>query len=529
MSSGSSSFVGAAMRTSFTLVAILASVVTLVSCNNEASPVAPLPPAAEVVQASEVSTATALALQAVSDAIDTLSAGGVLSPSLIGALRTRVSIARTAFESGRTKQAQAILSALHHQVLGFVSGAVLTAAQAAPLVAAVGNAVAGGLSLVSVATGETHACGLSVDGEAWCWGYNAYGQLGDGSLTNRSLAAPVVTDLRFASLTAGGFHTCGVTAAGAAYCWGRNDFGQLGNGTREGSTVPVRVQGDVTWASVDGAFPLSCGLTTDGVTYCWGSNQYGALGASSVSETCPFGTIPIPCSSTPVAVSGNPSFRSISTGLLSSCGLDAAGTARCWGWGTFGELGDGIKSGCTVAPGMRCSVTPVAVLGGPFSSVTAGGAFACALTTASAAFCWGFNSFGQLGNGTTTWSYVPVAVAGGHSFRAVVPTKGNTILGHACGLTVSGQAFCWGSNAYGQLGANPDEVCPAENNLSPACSTTPYPVDGGITFATVSPGNGFTCGVDVGRGTFCWGWNNVGQVGDGTNVNRAAPTRVVAP
>jgi alpha-tubulin suppressor-like RCC1 family protein len=502
-------------------------VMILASCGTEPSPMAP-PPTALKVSAAAVSSATSLSLQAVSDAIDSLSASGALSPKLISVLRRRFALAQSAFEAGQTRQGRALLSSLELQTRGFVRGGALTAAQAAPLTAAVDNAVAGGLSLVSVSTGELHACGLSVDGQAWCWGQNTFGQLGDGTLTNRDVAAPVVTNLRFASLVAGGQHTCGVTAAGAAYCWGRNDFGELGNGTLVGSTSPVLVGGNITWSGVDIAWPLSCGLATDGTAYCWGSNQFAALGANPVPELClAFGPPGIPCSSNPVPVSGSSTFRSVSTGLLTSCGLDAAGNARCWGWGAFGQLGDGVSSGCDVQPFTRCAVVPVDVAAGSFASISAGGGFDCGLSTSGSALCWGFNEYGQLGDGTIADHRTPAAVAGGHTFRAVVASKGNNIMGHACGLTGDGLVFCWGSNAFGQLGTTASDACTVNTNLSPVCSKTPIAVDGAIIFATISPGNAFTCGVDVGRGTFCWGFNVVGEVGDGTLTNRAVPTRVV--
>lgn len=501
----------------------------LVSCTDDPGSHVPSAPAMDVTGATALSQGASLQLRAISDAIDALEDAGLLNAGLVQGLRARVASATRLFDSGMLNQGRAILSTIRLQVAGLVSGGGLTADQAAPLAAAVNNALAGGLSLVSVTSGELHTCGLTVDGQAWCWGYNHYGQLGDGTTTNRNIPTPVVTDLRFVSLRAGGLHTCGLIPDGSAYCWGHGDLGELGNGTKSGSTLPVRVSGDLTWTEVDASFYLSCALASDGTAHCWGSNQEAALGIATATEACVFGTLSTPCSSTPVSVSGNLHFRSISTGLLSSCGLDAAGNAHCWGWGSFGELGDGVRNGCETDPGFRCAASPTTVLGGPFASISAGGAFACGLTDTGTALCWGFGEFGQLGNGTKTLSYVPTMVAGGLSFSVVTATKANSILGHACGLMPTGKAYCWGSNAYGQLGTtSAPDACPFPS-LSPACSLTPHPVDGDIAFSHISPGNGFTCGVDAGRGVWCWGRNESGEIGDGTNVSRPTPTRVLAP
>ncbi|HMA41355.1 MAG TPA: hypothetical protein VKP10_14870 [Gemmatimonadales bacterium] len=502
----------------------------LTSCADEAAPVAVGPPVASVASSLAAPQSPALRLQPIYDAIGALVDAGQLSPMLAQALKAKANAAAMLLDAGKEQQGRAILSALLQQVRALVAIHVLTLDQAAPLLDATANVVEGGLSLVSVSTGEAHACGLAADGVAWCWGYNLYGQLGDGTTTDRNAPAPVTGNVRFTGLAAGGFHTCGLTADGTAYCWGQNNGGQLGNASTQGSAVPVLVAGSHTWSVLDVADQLTCGLTTDGVAYCWGTNQNAALGTASTTESCvTFATLP--CSSTPIAVSGNPVFRSITTGLLSACAVDAVGTGHCWGWGQFGELGDGVASGtCSVAGSSgRCAVTPTVVLGGPFRSISAGGAYACGLSTGGAASCWGFGAFGQLGGGTVGASTAPVAVVGGLTFRDLAASKANSILGHACGLSTSGQAFCWGSNSFGQLGASTSEACSAPSQLNPACSTAPIAVDGGIAFGTISPGNAFTCGIDVGGGTYCWGWNRFGQLGDGSNLNRGSPARVKLP
>src|SRR5207302_1823102 len=153
-------------------------------------------------------------------------------------------------------------------------------------------------------------------------------------------------------------------------------------------------------------------------------------------------------------------FAQVSAGADYACGVTTAGVAYCWGDGFYGELGNGRGGGA--APW-------VAVAGGyTFAAVSAGGSFGCGVTTAGLAYCWGNNGLGELGNGTTTNSTTPVVVSGGHTWAAVSAGEGLT----TCGVTTAGAAYCWGYNFYGQLG-----------NGTTTNSKTPVAVSGGYTFA----------------------------------------------
>jgi alpha-tubulin suppressor-like RCC1 family protein len=146
--------------------------------------------------------------------------------------------------------------------------------------------VGGGLTFEKLAGGGAHTCALASDGAAYCWGNNAYGQLGDGSTTNQNVPVQVAGGLTFASIDAGAPHTCALTSAGKAYCWGRNNRGQLGNGTTTGSTAPVAVTGSLTFQLIAaGGFSIghTCGLTHQGAAHCWGSSGAGQLGNNTNS------------------------------------------------------------------------------------------------------------------------------------------------------------------------------------------------------------------------------------------------------
>jgi alpha-tubulin suppressor-like RCC1 family protein len=298
-------------------------------------------------------------------------------------------------------------------------------------------AVAGGLRFRQVsADGFGYTCGVTTDNQAFCWGNNFYGQLGDGTTTTRLTPVAVAGGLRFRQVSAGAAHTCGVTTDDRAYCWGFNQVGQLGDGTTINRLTPVAVAGGLRFRqlSPDGS-AHTCGVTTDDRAYCWGRNAaVGALGDGTTTDRL-----------TPVAVAGGLSFRQVSAGGFHTCGVTTTNLAYCWGYNADGQLGDS-----TTTRHLR----PVRVAGGHrFLQVNAAGSYTCAVNPFNVnpfnrAFCWGNNFYGQLGDGTTTTRLTPVRVVGGLPFRQV--SAGGV---HTCGVTTSDLAYCWGyNNFFGALG-----------------------------------------------------------------------------
>ncbi len=266
-------------------------------------------------------------------------------------------------------------------------------------------AVVGGHAFSALTAGWYHTCALDSSGAAWCWGLNDRGQLGDGTSTNRFAPVAVAGGLRFRAISAGAAHTCAITLAGAGYCWGSNGAGQLGNGSTLDSPVPVAVAGGLQFANISAGYTHSCGAAGR-AGYCWGSNELGELGNSA---TAPVG---LPGSSTPSLVYGNLAFLQVFAGYQHSCGL--AGTfAYCWGAGTWGQLGSGLMED-------RVNPISVAALSGAngydvlsLASLSPGGlTYTCAMSDTGGAFCWGRGEHGELGRPQTTLSALPARVEG---------------------------------------------------------------------------------------------------------------------
>jgi alpha-tubulin suppressor-like RCC1 family protein len=324
--------------------------------------------------------------------------------------------------------------------------------------------------------------------------------------------AASVTLVTFASVFAGGAHTCALATSGAAYCWGRGESGQLGvpapastcntdAGLMSCSMVPVPVGGGLTFTQLAGGGAHTCGLTGGGSVYCWGNNASGQLGDNSTTNR-----------NAPVAVATGLLFTSIDAGVAHTCALTSAGAAYCWGRNDRGQLGTGSAD-------LNPHPIPEGVSGShTFQRIAAGGFFrghTCGLDDTGDAYCWGDNELGQLGIGSSDAipHPLPALVSGGLTFAALTAGLGR----HSCGLTAAGAGWCWGENTFGALG-----------NRSRKDSAVPVAVAGRRTLARLIAGGfiGHTCGLDTSGAGYCWGENEVGQVGDGTTVDRSAPTAV---
>jgi alpha-tubulin suppressor-like RCC1 family protein len=354
----------------------------------------------------------------------------------------------------------------------------------------------------ALAVGFSHACVVRSGGQAYCWGYNSNGQLGDGTGSNRTTPVPVGGDIAFASLAPGAYSTCGLTATGEAYCWGRNDYGQLGDSTTTQRTGPVPVAGGHVFASISSGFDHGCAVeavTRD--TYCWGYNNAGQIGDGTTRQSL------VP---TPVLGSSLFGFDAVSAGWAFTCAVTPDGQGYCWGYNNVGQLGDGTTSIRYEPTAMSGAVAFQSIRVTNYNTWFS----ACGVTPSGDAYCWGTNDHGQLGGGTTGGnSAVPTEVFGGLAFADVSPGAD-----HTCGVTTDGEAYCWGYNGYGQLGSGVTSGTDDAN--------TPSLVTGGHVFSFVGSGTNFSCGITTDDEVYCWGRNHVGQLGDGTTTDSNVPVLV---
>jgi alpha-tubulin suppressor-like RCC1 family protein len=309
--------------------------------------------------------------------------------------------------------------------LGQLGGGVSDTSWHAPVL------VAGHDPLRAVSVGATHVCALTTAGKAYCWGYGASGELGQGQTASSPSPVSVAGGQVFVEIAAGGQHTCGLVRSGQVLCWGSNHEGQLGNRNNNPGMAPVAVglPNGLSIVAITAGTAHSCALASNGAAYCWGANASGQLGNGETRE-----------SNAPVLVQSGVPLKSISAGGNHGCGITGSGMTLCWGANANGETGTGQTS-----PDVT---KPQPVTGGlVFDSIEAAESHTCALTRDGTAYCWGEGRSGELGNGQSGDSPRPVLVVGGDVFKAL-----SLGLSSSCGLTADGITKCWGSNARGQLG-----------------------------------------------------------------------------
>lgn len=338
-------------------------------------------------------------------------------------------------------------------------------------------------SLVAfVSAGNGSACAFSITGELKCWGNNLSGQLGDGTNTDRLMPTSVKgIGKGVTSVGVSDFgHACALVDGGVK-CWGDNAKGAVGNGTFVSSNSPVSVSGlESGVKSIFSSGSQSCAVLNDGSAKCWGYNNYGQLGDGTKIDR-----------SSPVSVA---SFASGVTSISDKIGFACAvanGGLKCWGNNILAPTG-------------------VASFGSGVKTVSLGYYFRCTLTESGAVKCAGENGMGQLGRGHTNVSATTEDVSGLTSGVEAISVGSY----HACALS-SGSVYCWGANEVGEIGDG-----------SASVRSSPILVNLPVKAVAISAGNKLSCAVLIDGRLMCWGDNRLGQVGDGTTVDRYTPTFV---
>ncbi len=309
--------------------------------------------------------------------------------------------------------------------------------------------------------------------------------------------------VRATAVTAGYVHTCALLADGGVKCWGANDRGQLGDGTGLDSSIPVDVSLPAATTAVAAGYAHTCALVA-GAVWCWGDNTTGEIGDGTTTNRASPVQVPGLSGAVALAAGGD----SPPTPYGHTCAVVSGGDVWCWGFNGWGQLGDG-------AIPLTQSTTPVRVVGltAAATAVAAGGRHSCALLSGGGAMCWGADDFGQLGDGSGGMQQTPVPVSSlaGATFLAAG-------LSHTCAAT-GGGLLCWGLNTSGQ-------VDPATWQTNWSYSTPHAPNLGGLLPTDVAGGRAHTCALQPPSGLTCFGADNAGQLGG--SGKQASPT-LLAP
>ena len=434
------------------------------------------------------------------------------------------------------------------------------------------GAIPAGATIEQLTAGDYHTCAIASDKQAYCWGGNNHGQIGDGSTTDRLVpvavsqgALPSGSSIR--DLTAGEYHTCAIASNNKAYCWGYNNDGQIGDNTTTDRSAPTAVnQGGLPSGALvnqisAGGFHTCAIASNDSWVYCWGSNVNGQLGDNTTTmRTAPELTLQ-------GSIPAGTQIRQVSSGVSHACVVGSNNLPYCWGANDYSQLGDNTTTQRN---------TPVAVSQGGLPSgrmvnqIVAGGVHSCAIASDNKSYCWGLNDSGQIGDGTSTTRATPVAVSQGGLPSGVTANQiANRGGGHTCITGSDNQSYCWGYNAHGNLGngttanaTSPVQVNPiiapilsqsvyrlyqpstATTPGQPLATTdTPATLDGiadpfrmrlGLTnemrskpmVTSIDSGAYSSCATNSDDWAYCWGEGWAGQLGNGDTVDSSMPVAI---
>ena len=338
----------------------------------------------------------------------------------------------------------------------------------------------------TVAAGDSSTCATGTDATLWCWGLNNAGQLGDGTQDGHKSPHEVTTpSTDWDTVRAGHWFACATTTLDDLWCWGDNVNGQLGDGTTTRRFSPVQIGPSGGWTSVAPGYAHTCAVDWLSQLWCWGENDEGQVGnGASGADVL-----------TPTLVAGSASWDSVAAGDGHTCGLQTDGTLWCWGDGDFGKLGQGVN--------LANSTTPLQVgSASDWEAVEAGDDHVCGVTTGGDLWCWGRSTKGQVGNGTAGVSVLaPAQIGSGTTWLSVELGRE-----HSCATSAGDDLWCWGDASRGRL---------AQPSGGASYFTTPMQVPGPTNWSAVTSGAEHGCGITANDLLQCWGHNHVAQLGLG--------------
>ncbi|MCL1875880.1 MAG: hypothetical protein FWF87_06440 [Synergistaceae bacterium] len=344
----------------------------------------------------------------------------------------------------------------------------------------------------AVATGWQHTAAIKTDGSLWTWGWNEYGQLGNGTNTERRAPVRVGTENDWAKIAQGSAsnHTIAIKTDGSLWAWGRNNYGQLGVSSSTNRSTPVRVGTENDWAAAAAGGYHTAAIKTDGSLWTWGDNSLCQLGDGTDTNRY-----------TPMRTGTENDWMAVAAGYSHTVAIKTDGSLWAWGVNQYGELGNGANIS---------SNTPIRVGNeNDWAAAAAGWGFTIAIKTDKSLWTWGFNIYGQLGDGTTTNRSAPIRVGTTNDWAATVAG-----VNHAIAIKTDGSLRAWGYNSYEQLGVG------ANSNQN-----TPASVGTANDWTAGAAGWQHTVTIKKDGSLWAWGNNVYGQLGVGANL-RSAPVRV---
>lgn len=413
------------------------------------------------------------------------------------------------------------------------------------------GSVGGGNGWEKISSFQDSACGIMKNSTLWCWGRNLSGRLGDGTTTNRGTPTAVTGGSTWKQASAG-VVSCGIKSDDTLWCWGQNFLGRTGLNTTTGDALtPTQVSGGGTWKYVSVGF-VSCAIKTDDTLWCWGPNANGMTGLNTTTGN----TI------VPTQVSGGGAWKYVAVGDIAACGIKTDDSLHCWGSNGSAVTGRGTTVGNTLVP------SPVNG-GGTWKFVDTSTNHSCGIKTDDSLWCWGSNVNGRTGLNTTTGTTTsPAAISGGGSWKSI-----QVSFTHSCAVKSDNALYCWGLNTYGQLGDNTlvDRQVPtlvtggytwsfanvmnsatcgilltskmmrcwgtntngvrADDNLSDRVNRPTKVFSGeswkSLKLGSLGWGNDFTCGLKVDGSVSCWGYNDEGALGPTVPLNKITIGKVV--
>jgi alpha-tubulin suppressor-like RCC1 family protein len=344
---------------------------------------------------------------------------------------------------------------------------------------------------IKIAAGGAHSFAVTSGGAAYAWGYNEYGQLGNGTTNNSNVPLFVLNDV--IDIAGGEDHTVALKQDGTVWAWGLNYCGQLGNGNNTNSNIPVQVFGLANVKSIAAGRDHALALKQDGTAWAWGFNGRGQLGNGNDTS-----------SNIPVQVSGLTNVKNITAGDMHTVALKNDGTVWAWGSNYIGGLGNGNNINSNIPVQVSGLTNVVSITAGLFHNTLA-------LKNDGTVWAWGSNESGQLGNGTTNNSTTPLQVPGLINVASIAAGENHTVA-----LKNDGTVWAWGGNSFGQLG----------NGNTYYYSTVPVQVPGLTGVISIAAGYIHTLALKQDNTVWAWGGNLDGELGNGSVANSNIPVKI---